>query len=72
MKCSCGNASFYAVQRIEKYETVLVDGDGDFAKVVPDDGNHFHHPDANSCVDCDRAEGPFFCTACGKEYEEIG
>ena len=66
-KCpKCGGDKFYAVQRIEKYETVIVDKDGNY--IDKGDGQ-FTHPDDDGCIDCERPEGPLYCVKCHTEAE---
>ena len=71
MKCpKCGETSFYAVQLLTKYQTVVVDEDGYYVK----DANveDFRHPDADDCVDCNSPEGPYYCVNCREEVEDDG
>ena len=68
MKCSkCGGDKFYAVQKIEKYDTVIVDANG---KYVDESNGQFAHPDEDSCSDCDKPTGPYFCVRCREEVKD--
>lgn len=56
MKCECGNDTFSAHQVC--HHDVLVNGSGEYAD---DKGVYYGH----------KPFGPFTCTACGKEYDEL-
>lgn len=56
MKCECGNDKFVAHQQC--YHDIIVDGNGNFES---DKGIY----ESNSPY------GPFTCTECDKEYEEL-
>lgn len=63
MQCvQCGNDTYYARQQI--YVDVIVDSDGDFMDNLNDDLS-------SSVYEVGRPYGPFECTQCGKEYDEI-
>ncbi len=62
MKCTCGNNCFYAHQIIRA--DVIVDESGNFEKNLPG-GLEAH------VYDSERPYGPFVCTKCGKEYDEL-
>lgn len=61
-KCTCGNDKFYAHQAC--YLDVIVDGD-----------NHFEDnamkTAEESVYESDDPYGPYTCTKCGKEYDEV-
>ena len=61
MKCECGNEEFYGHQKCRM--DVVVDGDGNWLRNSPDDNS--------SCYDAENPYGPFRCTKCNKEYEEL-
>ena len=63
----CGGNKFYAVQRVERYDTVIVDKDGDY---IDEGDGQFAHPDEDSCVDYGKPEGPFYCIKCHEEAEK--
>ena len=68
MKCpKCGSNKFYAIQRVEKYDTVIVDENGSY---IDEGDGQFHHPEEDSCVDYSKPEGPFYCVVCHTEAEE--
>ena len=56
MKCKCGNDRFIAHQVC--HHDVITDGDGEFSA---DKGVYYGG----------RPFGPFTCTVCGAEYEEL-
>ena len=56
MKCKCGNGRFWAYQVC--YHDVFVDEHGVFEE---DDGVY----------DSEAPYGPFICTACGADYDEL-
>lgn len=56
MKCICGNDKFHAHQQC--YHDVTVDGNNIFL-------------DDRGCYDSEKPYGPYTCTACGKQYEEL-
>lgn len=62
MICTCGNDRFYGHQIIRV--DVIVGADGSFEE------NTTEHLE-NSIYDAERLYGPFTCTVCGKEYEEL-
>ena len=62
MICTCGNDRFYGHQIIRV--DVIVGADGSFDDNISDCLE-------NSIYDAERPYGPFTCTACGKEYEEL-
>lgn len=55
-RCTCGNTRFSAHQRC--YMDIIVDSNNDFIRNV-------------GIYESDRAYGPYSCTACGTEYEEL-
>lgn len=61
-RCKCGNAKFYAHQvcRLD----VIVDGDYNFIR------NASENAEA-SIYDSGNPYGPFTCTKCGEEYDEL-
>ena len=62
MICTCGNDRFYGHQIIRA--DVIVGADGSFEANVTE-----HLED--SIYDAEKPYGPFTCTACGKEYDEL-
>ena len=52
----CGNQFWYATER--EYHTIIVNENGDFCEDV-------------SCDDVEIPYGPFSCTKCGYQREEI-
>ena len=62
MICACGNDHFYGHQIIRA--DVIVDADGSFEENIT---NRLE----DSIYDAERPYGPFTCTSCGKEYEEL-
>lgn len=63
MKCQiCGNEEFYGHQTV--HVDVICDGDGEFI------GNANGSLDA-STYEADATFGPFTCTYCGAEYDEL-
>lgn len=62
MRCSCGNCYFFAHQTIRA--DIVVDETGKFLKNL-DSGLE------TAIYDASEPYGPFTCTACGKEYEEL-
>lgn len=60
-RCSCGNPEFYAHQVCRM--DIVCDGSGNWIKNTPSDDS--------SCYDADNPFGPFTCTKCRKEYEEL-
>lgn len=63
MKClKCGNDTFIGHQIIRA--DILVDENGDFCENLP--GGLEPH-----IYDSEKPYGPFTCTKCGAEYEEI-
>ena len=68
MKCpKCGGDKFYAVQLVERYDTVIVNEDGAY---IDEGDGQFTHPSEDSCVDYSKPEGPFYCVKCHTEVEE--
>lgn len=61
MKCKCGHDKFYAYQVCRM--DVIVDGDNNWEKNSPDDNS--------ACYDSEAPYGPYCCTKCGEEYEEL-
>jgi hypothetical protein len=61
MKCECGNDKFYAHQVCRM--DVIVNEHNDWEKNSPDDNS--------ACYDADSPYGPYRCTKCNKEYEEL-
>lgn len=70
MKCKCGNEEFYAHQLCRL--TVIVDGNKHFlsnpVRMNPDTGVLEEYWDI---YDAETPYGPYECTACGREYDEI-
>ena len=62
MICTCGNDRFYGHQIVRV--DVIVDADGSFESNVTD-------PMENSIYDAEKPYGPFTCTVCGREYDEL-
>ena len=62
MKCVCGNDKFIGHQVVRA--DIVVNQDGDF------DSNLECGLDA-AVYDTEDPYGPFTCTACGKEYDEL-
>lgn len=62
MKCTCGNNCFYAHQMVRL--EVIVDEDGGFESDINGDV-------AQNIYDHEKPYGPFVCTKCGREYEEL-
>ena len=62
MICTCGNDRFYGHQFVRV--DVIVGADGSFESNVTD-------PMENSIYDTEKPYGPFTCTVCGKEYDEL-
>ena len=62
MLCVCGNDRFYAHQIIRA--DVIVDSDGAFLENATERLEE-------SIYDAERPYGPFTCTKCGKEYDEL-
>ena len=60
-RCSCGNTEFYAHQLCRLY--IVCDGDGNWIRNCPDDHS--------ACYDSENPFGPFICTVCRKEHEEL-
>jgi hypothetical protein len=56
MKCECGSTQFYASQVC--YHRIIVDENGNFIDDLDVD-------------EADHPYGPFECTQCAKEYEEL-
>lgn len=62
MRCTCGCARFIGHQLIRA--DVVVDGNGEFLENCD--------PSLEAAIyDAEKPYGPFTCTACGKEYEEL-
>lgn len=62
MICECGNKKFIAHQIIRS--SIIVDENGEF---LDDSGDGLEE----SIYDTDSPFGPFTCTKCNKEYEEL-
>ena len=62
MKCTCGNDRFIAHQII--HADVIVGADGEFLENVTETLEA-------SIYDSEKPYGPFTCTACGREYDEL-
>ncbi len=60
-RCSCGNTEFNAHQVCRM--DVVIDGFGNWLENRPND--------QSACYDADNPHGPFTCTKCKKEYEEL-
>lgn len=58
----CGNDEFEAHQRV--YMDVIVDQYGEFIANAGED-------DSPSIYEHERPYGPFTCTKCGEEYDEL-
>lgn len=61
MGCECGNTEFYAHQLCRM--NVVVDADNEWLRNSPEDNS--------ACYDFETPYGPFTCTECKKEYEEL-
>jgi len=59
--CECGNAEFYAHQVC--HLDVVVNGNNDWQRNSPDDNS--------ACYESGTPFGPYTCTKCGKEYDDI-
>jgi predicted RNA-binding Zn-ribbon protein involved in translation (DUF1610 family) len=57
----CGNTEFYGHQKCRM--NVVVDGDNNWLRNSPED--------QSACYDSESPYGPFTCTQCGKEIEEL-
>ena len=62
MICTCGNDRFIGHQIIRA--DVIVSADGSFLENVTDRLE-------DSIYDAEKPYGPFTCTACGREYDEL-
>jgi len=64
MKCKCGNDKFigHQILRVD----IMVDEHGEFYGNINPNGKIL-----NNCYDAERPYGPFGCTECGKEYDEL-
>ena len=62
MICTCGNDRFIGYQIIRA--DVIVGVDGSFLENVTDRLE-------DSIYDAEKPYGPFTCTACGREYDEL-
>ena len=62
MICTCGNDHFYAHQIVRV--DVIVDADGCFEDNATDRLE-------SSIYDAEKPYGPFTCTSCGREYDEL-
>ena len=62
MRCKCGNNRFYAHQLIRL--DVVVDENGAF------DRNLYDNAEA-AIYDAEKPYGPFTCTVCNREYDEL-
>jgi len=60
-QCECGNTEFYAHQKCRM--NVVCDGFGNWLRNSPND--------ESACYDSENPYGPFTCTKCDKEYEEL-
>jgi len=60
-RCSCGHGEFYAHQLCRM--DIVCDGGGNWIRNTPSDDS--------SCYDAENPYGPFTCTKCRKEYEEL-
>lgn len=58
VKCKCGNAEFSARQQV--YQSVIVDGNNYWLRNVEE-----------ACDDAGRPYGPYVCTACEEEHENL-
>ena len=63
MICLCGNTEFYAHQRV--YMHVVIDEHNVFVSTRDGSG------EPCGIYHADTPYGPYRCTKCGKEYEEI-
>ena len=63
MKCECGNDKFIAWAPVSGSVPVIVDEDGDYFEDCI--------ADINDVICMEQPYGPFVCTECGKEYEEL-
>ena len=63
MICACGNNRYFAHQILRA--DIIVDEDGRF------DSNIDGSPSSVSIYDAEAPYGPFTCTKCKKEYEEL-
>ena len=62
MRCTCGCARFIGHQLIRA--DVMVGGNGEFLENCG--------PSLEAAIyDAEKPYGPFTCTGCGKEYEEL-
>ncbi len=61
MKCICGNKEFHAHQKCRL--DIICDGSGNWLKDSPND--------KSACYDAEDPYGPFTCTKCKIEYEEL-
>ena len=70
MKCLCGNDTFYAYQVIKTM--IVVDGKNNFVS-NPMRENPFTkmHEEFMDVCEYESPCGPYVCTACGREYENI-
>lgn len=62
MICKCGNDSFFAHQLVRM--DVIVDSSNQFMDNIK--------PAETAIYDSETPYGPYTCTLCGKEYEELG
>lgn len=62
MRCKCGNNRFYAHQLVRL--DVVVDENGAF------DSNLYDNAEA-AIYDTEKPYGPFTCTVCNREYDEL-
>ena len=62
MICTCGNDRFIGHQIIRA--DVIVGADGSFLENVTDRLE-------DSIYDAEKPYGPFTCTSCGREYDEL-
>lgn len=62
MKCECGNNEFSGHQQV--YVDVVVDEHGNFDRNLCESIE-------DSIYEAGRPYGPFTCTKCGKEYEDL-
>jgi len=60
-RCSCGNGEFYAHQVC--HMDIVCDGGGEWVRNTPSDDS--------CCYESINPFGPFTCTKCRKEYEEL-
>lgn len=62
MRCTCGSTRFIGHQLIRA--DVVVDGNGEFLENC--------EPSLEAAIyDAEKPYGPFTCTVCRKEYEEL-